>query len=228
LAANGVDQADIRTSRYSLAAEYEWTDQGRRDLGYRALNSVHARIRDLSSVGAVIDAAVAAAGDAATVNSLDFSVSDRSAALTRARAAAWEDVRARADHLAELSGVTLGRPIEIVEEEGRPMPPTPKMLRMEAASATPVEPGTLEVTTTIRARVGIVCHPTEAGTGHHAFPQHLRLRPRRDRGPRRRRPAAQRLPRHQAHGERDGRPRLSQQLPADPELFRRRRPPDGG
>ncbi len=155
LAANGVDQADIRTSRYSLAAEYEWTDQGRRDLGYRALNSVHARIRDLSSLGAVIDAAVAAAGDAATVNSLDFSVSDRSAALTRARAAAWEDVRARADHLAELSGVTLGRPIEIVEEEGGPMPPTPKMLRMEAASATPVEPGTLEVTTTIRARFRI-------------------------------------------------------------------------
>lgn len=150
----GVDRPDIRTVRYHLAAEYEWTDSGRRDLGYRAQNSVVAMVRDISTVGQVIDAAVAAAGDAVTVEGLDFTVGDTTGALTRAREAAWEDVMERARHLAALAGVSLGRPVEIEESEGRMAPPAPKALRMEAAS-TPVEAGTLEVTTTIRARFRI-------------------------------------------------------------------------
>ncbi|HEX6947044.1 MAG TPA: SIMPL domain-containing protein [Acidimicrobiia bacterium] len=155
LTSSGIDRADISTSRYSLAAEYDWTESGRRDLGYRAQNTVRARLKDLSTVGAVIDAVVAAAGDTVTVNGLEFSVADRVAALAEARAAAWADVMARAGQLAELAGVALGRPVEVVESEGWTPPPSPKMLRMEAASVTPVEPGTLEVTATIRARFRI-------------------------------------------------------------------------
>jgi uncharacterized protein YggE len=141
-------------SSAARSAEYEWTDSGRRDLGYRAQNSVVATVRDISTVGQVIDAAVAAAGDAVTVEGLDFTVGDTTGALTRAREAAWEDVMERARHLAALAGVSLGRPVEIEESEGRMAPPAPKALRMEAAS-TPVEAGTLEVTTTIRARFRI-------------------------------------------------------------------------
>ena len=155
LTAAGVDRSDIRTVDYSLAAEYEWTDQGRRDLGYRAQNTVRARMREVGNAGTVIDAVVAAAGDAVTINGLEFTIADRSSVEAQARDAAWADAMARATQLGQLAGVTLGAPIEVVEVDTvRPMPMM-RLAAMEAARSTPVEAGALEVTASIRARFQI-------------------------------------------------------------------------
>lgn len=157
LTAQGVDRADIRTVGYSLAAEYEWTDKGRRDLGFRAQNTVRARLRDVGTAGTIIDAAVSAAGDAVTVNNLEFSIGDKSAVQAEAREKAWADAHARAAQLASLAGVSLGAPVEIAEMDAWERPPGPmaRMAMMETAGGTPVESGTLEVSCSIRARFQI-------------------------------------------------------------------------
>ena len=98
---------------------------------------------------------MSAAGDAVTVNALESSVADRSAVEAQAREAAWADAMARATQLAQLAGVTLGAPVEVVEVDPiRPMPMM-RMAAMEAGRSTPIEAGTLEVTSSIRARFQI-------------------------------------------------------------------------
>ena len=89
------------------------------------------------------------------MNALEFSVADRSAVEARAREAAWADAKARATQLAQLAGVTLGAPIEVVDVDPiRPMPMM-RMAAMEAGHSTPVEAGMLEITSSIRARFQI-------------------------------------------------------------------------
>lgn len=152
----GVDRTDIRTIGYSLAAEHEWTDQGRRDLGYRAQNTLRARLRDVSTAGSAIDSAVRAAGDTATVNHMEFSIADRNAVESEAREAAWNDAQARATQLAILAGVNLGAPVEVSEVDHFARPPMPMArMAMDTGRPTPVETGSLEVSTSIRARFQI-------------------------------------------------------------------------
>lgn len=156
LTSQGVDSADIKTVGYSLAPEYEWTDQGRNDLGFRAVNTVKATLRDVGTAGIVIDSVVSAAGDAATVSNLSFAISDDKALRALAREAAWADATAAAGQLASLAGVTLGKVSAVTELDHAGGPPMPmaRMAAMEAGS-TPIEAGTQKVRVTLRARFDI-------------------------------------------------------------------------
>jgi uncharacterized protein YggE len=120
-------------------------------LGYRVSNDLQVVLRDLSTAGEIIDAAVSAAGDESTVNGFTLSVTDDTEARDSARAAAWEDARRRAEHLAGLAGRSLGAVISIVETTGTLTPPRP-MMRMAMAEATPVEPGTQSITVVVEVR----------------------------------------------------------------------------
>ncbi len=156
LTSQGVDSADIKTVGYSLAHEYEWTDKGRKDLGFRAMNTVKATIRDTATAGVVIDSVISAAGDAATISNISFSISDDKALQAQARDAAWADATARAGQLASLAGITLGNVSQVTELDhvGGPPMPMARMAAMEAGS-TPIEAGTQKVRVTLRARFDI-------------------------------------------------------------------------
>ncbi len=156
LTSQGIDRADIRTVGYSLSAEYEWTDKGRRDLGFRAVNTVQATLRDPATAGMVVDSVVSAAGDAVTVSNLSFSISDSKGLQGQAREEAWADVTARATQLASLAGVGLGPVAEVTELDHAASPPMPmaRMAAMEAGS-TPIEGGTQKVKVTLRATFNI-------------------------------------------------------------------------
>jgi uncharacterized protein YggE len=148
LVAGGVSAEDITTANYSIFPEYDFRGQEERLLGYRVNNTVRAKIHDIATAGDVIDSAVAAAGDAATVSGLSFSIEDDAALVESARTAAWEDARAKAEQLASLSGQTLGRVIAINETITSTPPPIPHFEEFagDAAAATPIEPGTAAVT----------------------------------------------------------------------------------
>lgn len=144
LIAGGVAREDIATTNYSIFPEYDYRGQEERLLGYRVNNTVQAKIRDISAAGDLIDQAVAAAGDTATVHGLSFSIEDDAELVEAARAAAWEDARAKAEQLATLAGQTLGKVLAIDETITRVPPPIPyeEAGRDFAAADTPIEPGT--------------------------------------------------------------------------------------
>lgn len=153
----GVAEEDIQTSNYSIYPEWDYRDETQTLRGYRVTNTVTVKIRELERAGEIIDAATASGGDDVVVNGLSFSIEDNDQLLELARANAWNDAEGKARQLAQLAGVELGAPVEIVESVGVSPTPIPYREFEEAAAdmATPIQPGQQEVTVTLNVRFGI-------------------------------------------------------------------------
>jgi hypothetical protein len=123
-------------------------------LGYRVANELSVTIRDIAAAGSILDIAVSAVGDPVTINRVQLSVEDETAARDLAREAAWGDAVARAEHLARLADRTLGPAVSIIESAGAPVPPRP-MMRTAIAEATPIEAGTASTTVTLEVRFAL-------------------------------------------------------------------------
>ena len=120
---SGVMEKDIQTQYFSIRQRTKWDREKEEEIitGYQVTNMVVAKIRDIDKVGAVIDAVVKAGGDLVRIDSIDFSVDDPSVYYEEAREKAMADAKARADHLAELAGVTLGKPTYVSEGVQQPI-----------------------------------------------------------------------------------------------------------
>jgi uncharacterized protein len=154
LTGGGVDRRDLQTSLVGLDAVRDYSNEGgSRITGYQLTNSVEATVRAIDTVGALIDAALAAG--ATSMDGLSFRLADPTEALAEARRRAVADARSRAETLASEAGVALG-PVTAIVEGGAlpPGPPRPMAeMRMKAMAdvATPVEAGTneLEIAVTV-------------------------------------------------------------------------------
>ena len=158
LTAGGVAVEDVTTTEYSIRPEYDYSENKQRLMGYRVSNTVRARLRDITSTGPVLDSISSAGGDETRVNGLSFGVADETSLLARAREAAWNDVKAKAEQLATLSGHTLGKAASITETIQGPIVPLPRMMAADMAMSekapTPIQPGTSSVTVTLQAEFG--------------------------------------------------------------------------
>ena len=106
LASSSVDLAkDVQTTHLSISPEYEWTDEGRRMVGYIAAHSISVKVRDLDSVGMVIDSAIEAGGNEARFDGLNFVAEENSDVMRELRQNAYQDALAQAEHFAELAGL---------------------------------------------------------------------------------------------------------------------------
>ena len=146
-----VAAADVQTHRLMIQPQYDHRN-GRNTLtGYEASNMVSVTCREVGRLGGLLAAAVAAAGDDAVINGLQFSVDDPTALRAAAREAAWADAKNRAMQLAELADATLGQALTIDEVPGAGVVPRGRAVRMEAAFASdvPIEAGTESVAVTL-------------------------------------------------------------------------------
>jgi hypothetical protein len=152
----GVTDRDVATVSYvvdPLMAPRRGEEEARIQ-GYRALNVVQLRVRDLGAVGRVLDGAVAAGAN--VIRGVSFTVQDRSRLESEARARAVTDAHERARQLAAAAGVRLGDLLALTEGA----PPVPVAERFDRAALTaapgPVEPGELEVVVSVEARYRLV------------------------------------------------------------------------
>lgn len=114
---HGVEPKDIRTDRFSIDADYRYTNDGRRRLnGYRVVHALAVTYRDLDSVGAVIDAVSRAGGDELAFGYIAFSHADPERHLEAARRDAVDRLHRTARQLAEASNRELG-PLLVISEE---------------------------------------------------------------------------------------------------------------
>ena len=150
LKANDIAENDIRTERFSIYPQYDYTDNGRVLRGYSVNNTVSAKVRELENLSDVIDDAAEAGGDIVVVNSIQFMVEDPTPLQAQARALAAKDAAAKAQTLAEASGVTLGKPVTITETTSGGRPPiafakSEEFAADSAGSSTPIEAGELTI-----------------------------------------------------------------------------------
>jgi uncharacterized protein YggE len=87
---------------------------------YTLVQLVEVRITDIEMVGDVIDTALDAGAN--RVGSISFEVEDRQGAIEQAREQAVDEARNKAEHLAELTGVSLGPPLKIDESSPSGIP----------------------------------------------------------------------------------------------------------
>lgn len=152
----GVADEDIQTVDYSIRAEIDWEDEERRVIGYVVSNSVAVKIREVERVGDVLDAVTAAGAN--NIYGISFTFDDPTKLREEARTEAMADAQSRAQSLATLGGVGLGKPRVISESFIQPSPLYMERMYAPAAEAgggVPVSPGQLEVTVQVQVTFDI-------------------------------------------------------------------------
>lgn len=149
----GVKPEDIRTRGFSVAPEYARREAGKGApgvTGYRASNRIEVTVRDLASLGALLDRLVGAGAN--TIHGVRFKIGEPEPLLALARRKAVADARRRARLYAEAAGVRLGAVLRI-EERGvqLPRPPLMATAAIRAAAPVPIARGQQE----IRATIGV-------------------------------------------------------------------------
>lgn len=161
LAAQGVPEARIQTAGLSLSPVYERYDPSREPaepkiVAYRADNTVRVEVDDVSTAGAVIDAAVKAGANQSF--GISFEIKDESAAREDALRLAVRGAQAKAKAIAGALQRPLGEIIEVVEGVQTDWPrPMARYGAMAAASeaSTPVSAGELRVEATVTVRYAL-------------------------------------------------------------------------
>jgi uncharacterized protein YggE len=158
LQANGVAEADIQTGNYSIYVERDYNQQTQPIIGYVVSHTVNAKVRDISSAGDVLQAAVDAGAN--NVGGVWFGLEDPGAAVQQAREQAVADAQSRAEELARLTDSTLG-PVQSISEGYTPAsPPVPYYATGAAAedaraAAPSINPGQTEVVVTVAVTYAI-------------------------------------------------------------------------
>jgi hypothetical protein len=138
----------VRTLGFNLQEEFDWVNGKRVSRGYTASNSVEVRVDDLTTLGALMDAAVQAG--ATGVSAVRFDLKDRAGAEREALRLAVADARARAEAAAAGASTRVVGIVKI-EESGGPRGPAPMpVMRMAMAAPaqapeTPMAPGQIEI-----------------------------------------------------------------------------------
>lgn len=127
--------AELSTTGITLAARSTWRNEESVFAGYDAETTVEAVGLAVDSVPAVLEAAVAAGGDALRIHSLRAEVSDPAPVLVEARDAAFADARSTAEQLAQLSGTQLGTVQRIRESAEAPAFPLTRVKATPMASS---------------------------------------------------------------------------------------------
>lgn len=104
----GVAEEDIRTTNFSIWPSTTYDPETGQPSGtiYAVDNTVYVTVRDLDSLGELLDATIEAGAN--SINSIQFDVADKTEELKEARAKAVENASEMAQELAEAAGVTLG------------------------------------------------------------------------------------------------------------------------
>ncbi|KRO54368.1 MAG: hypothetical protein ABR77_08590, partial [Acidimicrobiia bacterium BACL6 MAG-120322-bin79] len=157
LGAQGVAKDDIATQNATVYPEYNYLADGTTSLkGYRGQQVFVVTLRDATKAGEVVDAVVAAGGNALQISSVTPTLLDTDAAAGDAREKAVSIAKSKAKAYAKLLDVDLGD-VVYVTEVAAPASFAPTMMADKAFGATESAPtqidlGLQEVSVTIEVR----------------------------------------------------------------------------
>ncbi len=147
--------AEVKTSGYNLQPITVYKEgQPPIITGYQASNSVTVTMSDLTKVGAVIDAASQAGAN--NINGVSFTLRKDRPAKDQALADATRAAVGKAQTIAQALGGRVSRIIEVQEAGLTPRPVYDaeygrnRMMAQSAAAPTPIEVGTLDITSQVQ------------------------------------------------------------------------------
>jgi uncharacterized protein YggE len=110
--------SDIQTTTVTVTPRYTQPKDGRAAAidGYRAVNAVRLTVRDVKTLGEVLDKAAALGAN--RTNSIRFEVANAERLKDEARKQAMENARKRAELYAKAAGAELGPALRIAETVG--------------------------------------------------------------------------------------------------------------
>ena len=158
----GVDEDDIRTVRYNLNPEYDYTwckKPGDKPypscppkiIGYKLDQGIEVKIRDFDKIDTIVGGLSEKGVN--QISNVSFVIDDTENYKNEARILALDKVEKRAKLLAQKSSIKLGKIIDISEGQG--IYPVFREAKMEAVGVSsdeieaPIEPGTQEITVTL-------------------------------------------------------------------------------
>jgi len=161
LKASGIAEKDIQTSRFSIYPITKWDRETEEEkmVGFRVTNMVNTEIRELEKVGQIIDSVAEAGGDLTRIQGINFTVEDPTTYYDQAREKAFADAKAKAQQLASLAGVTLGKVTYLTESSGYAAPPIDGAVFLEkadiGAAPTSISPGEQEISVSVQVGYAI-------------------------------------------------------------------------
>ncbi len=152
LHADGIADGDIRTVGFSINPQYDNRDNQNPTLrGYQIQNLVDVKSANVAGLGALVDDVVGAG--ATRVYGIRFEADNAQQLKDQARDLALQNARIKAEQLARGTGVSLGAPILVEDNESggvTPVRAAPAAAPAAAAApATPIQPGELQIRSTI-------------------------------------------------------------------------------
>jgi uncharacterized protein len=118
---SGIKERDIKTVNYNLYPVYDYIEsRGRVLKGYELSQSLRVKIRDMETIGDTID--LATRNGANDVSSVSFTIDDPEELKNEAREEAIEKAKTKAKSMAKISGINLGRVVNVSENFGSAYP----------------------------------------------------------------------------------------------------------
>jgi uncharacterized protein YggE len=156
LKAMGIDAKDIQTTNFNIYPQQQFGPNGEvLSSKYMVDNGVYVTVRDLSQLGALLDAAVKAGAN--QINGIQFDSSQKEKAITDARKAAIANARSQADEMAQATGVKLGdvQTINAFNSGPIPMFDAKGGAQLGAGGSVPVSAGQLVITVDVNLTFAI-------------------------------------------------------------------------
>lgn len=114
---NDLPDTDYKTVGLNIYTEYDYSDKVRRITGQRATQSLNIKVKkidDKATKAAKIIDDLSAISDI-EMNGISFDIEDKTKFYSQARELAYKKARQKAEELAKLSGVKLGKPASIAD-----------------------------------------------------------------------------------------------------------------
>lgn len=123
LKSEGIDKKDLTTTNYTVYPIYDWSSGRQVFRTYEVRQSLAVKIRNLEKAGQIIT--VAGQNGVNEVSGLSFTIDDPEKVKTEARKLALANAQEKAEDLARLAGVNLGKIVSFAETSSDYYPPQP-------------------------------------------------------------------------------------------------------
>lgn len=154
----GINQEEIETSSFTIDRIVEYHDSQQIFKGYRVSHFLKVIVKDLASVGKVID--VATENGANEVRNITFEVSDTKPYYAEALQKATLNAKFNAENIAKAMGVTISSIPNWIAEEGtrlvKPQHAGPMVAAAFSGQTTPIQEGQVKITASVQAMFNYV------------------------------------------------------------------------
>lgn len=157
---SGIADKDIQTTNISMYPHYDYTAGASVAKGYDANQTLTVTVRKLDDAGKVMDQVTSVEG--AQIQSTQYDIADKDKIFEEARQQAFTKAKAKAQQLADLANVSLGKVSSIsdVVVDYQPVPiyanaVMDKASGMGGGGSTEIAPGQMVFTLTVNVVYGI-------------------------------------------------------------------------